>query len=365
MYNDVITGRQAVCILSVFLIGSAGITLGSRRAGAMSWLALLCGTAASLLLLWGLSWIIQKQQYRNLFELSRNCCGFVVGNTITVTLILYAILRGVCSVRAFCDMVSVTALPDTPVLFTALCVCAVAAILMKSGLHVTGKCSLVFIILIVLSVAATALLATANMDLTQLMVPAAPANVALDAIDYFTHPFCDAILVLCTFSRIKSGQNRWKLLLGGGALAAGVLLVSVIRDAAVLGSATFAALPYPSYYAVSVINVFDFIQRIEVLRTVTLLFGALVETGVCIYCACMGLSALCHRGFAKGLALPMGLLIAGLSALLFRNTAELTAFQTIFGWCAGSLTLLLTGILLLRLWVLQRKHRSKQIPVRR
>ena len=235
MYSDVISGRQAVCILSVFLIGSAGITLGSRRAGAMSWLALLCGTAAGLLLLWGLSWIIQKQQYRNLFELSRNCCGSVVGNTITVTLILYAILRGVCSVRAFCDMVSVTALPDTPVLFTALCVCAVAAILMKSGLHVTGKCSLVFIILIVLSVAATALLATANMDLTQLMVPAAPANVALDAIDYFTHPFCDAILVLCTFSRIKSGQNRWKLLLGGGALAAGVFALIVIENVEGMG----------------------------------------------------------------------------------------------------------------------------------
>ena len=127
------------------------------------------------------------------------------------------------------------------------------------------------------------------------------------------------MIFLGVISNISGPAHSKKVILGGIIIVTLVIGLSMLRDLVILGQNTIKVLQFPSYYALSAISLYDFLQRIEVVSTIKMLFCSIIETAVCIYCVCIGISRLCLVSFAKNIAIPIGLVFAGASQLFITD----------------------------------------------
>ncbi len=106
-------------------------------------------------------------------------------------------------------------------------------------------------------------------------------------------------------------------------ISAVVLLIIATRNVLVLGGDFAASLYFPSYTAVSLVNIGKFLQRIEVMVAVVFIFGGFVKISVCIYAATKGVARILQIDDYRPLVAPIGLLMMNLSCIIYDNIMEM------------------------------------------
>ena len=329
MFNDVLTSRQAVCLTVLFTIGTTIITFGAHNAAEDTWIPLTAAVLAALPLYWIYSRILALFNGRDFFEILSICFGSRAAKPVAFLFSLYALIRGVVALRQYTEITQITTLDSTPLLIVSLCVGLVCAFMMKKGLYILGKCSCLFFAILLLVSFSLSILSI-NVLNPENLSPVAVTPIGTLAflfLRFFCAPFGDGLILLAALSRIRQKRVKgWVLpaCAGGAGL---LLIVTMIRNILILGGPSFADLYFPSYTAVSIINLFDFLQRLEVLNSGVSLLNVVVQTSVCAYAVCKGCAFLTRVRDARLFALPVSLFIAVLSAVLFSGTAQLIGFE--------------------------------------
>lgn len=343
MNGDKLKTWQASCLLCVLLIGNLSGGYGHFKSVGLIWLSYAAAAVFGGLLAVVYAGIIETRRGRTLCDTVNALFCRPVYLTFTALFTLAAAVYCCFSLDLFTTMTGATSLRETPPLLVAMFISLIGAMLIKSGLSVAGKCSLVFLIIIAFITLFSFVFSVSEFEQSNLISLSAPSGIFSDALYFFCSSFCKTALFAGVVSNI-SGSAK-KAVLGGVFAAAAIVICSMIRDIAVLGSFVCRDVEYPPYYAMSAVNAFDFLQRTEALGTVVTFFCAVTECAVCLYCVCIGISRLAMVRCAKCLAVPTALLLSAISCAVGYSDiiSVFYGFSVVFGvFSVGSALVIFT-----------------------
>ncbi|WP_411675772.1 GerAB/ArcD/ProY family transporter [Caproicibacter sp.] len=327
MNKTEITGKQMSGTVAMFLIGSALVSSGSTSAKQDSWICILTAAILVIPILWVHSAILNLYPGRNYFYNVLRAMGRPAGTVVVALLTVYTLHLGALVLRIFSEFIHIINMKGTPIIAISSCIMAVIVYVMSNRLFVLSRIAKFVLPLLYLSVAMTILLSSKDMDLNNMLpiFETKPKDFWNGVLSSLALPYGEILVCAPMFGALDRKEKIFPTMLKGTLLALIVLFAAFLRNLLVLGySATVYA--FPSYGAVSVIQLGEFFTRIEVIIGINLLLAGFIKTGVLVFSSCAGMAQLFGLKDYEPLVAPVALLILTLAVLVHSNTVELFRF---------------------------------------
>jgi len=324
MQKDVLSSRQLICITALYIIGSSSVIGSSGIAKRDTWIAMLLAILAAVPLVLLYARISTLYPGQTLFDIIYTVFGGKLGWLVTLATTVYCFQLGTLVLRDFPEFVHTASLHKTPTIVFTLFLGLVCAYLAKLGVSSFGKAGILFSWIVGFIVVFTFLFLIPHMDVKHLrpVLSTSWDVIALNSGKLLSAPFGETVLLLCLFCNFKAGQSKKRSFLIGLLLGGAYLVISVLRNIMALGAENFSSLYFPSYSAVSTINIGDFLQRVEVMVAGHLLICDIMKISIAIYATCLGVVKLLKLEDYKKVVLPITLLMVPLSTMAFDNTMQ-------------------------------------------
>ena len=328
MNEGKISTRQAISICTMYFIGS-NLVLGiGAEAKRDVWIAamitFLC--AVPLMLLYGR--LMQVYPGKNLYDLQLDLFGAVFGRVTTLLYTWYALHLGAMVIRNFTEFIQIVSLFYQPQFTIGVTLGLLAIWCVRTGRVNLGRWAAFVFPIYISIIAILTLLTTPVWHFTNLLPTLKDgfSPIFKGVFNMAAFPFAEAILLPLILQPLrKNSQAQWVFIIALAISAFTLTLVSV-RNIMVLGIEFIQRIYYPSYATVTLINVGNFLDRIEVAVSLNFLAGGFVKIVVCLYAASLGLSKLLGFGDSKSFAVPVGVLMIVLSQFVFSSIMDTKEF---------------------------------------
>lgn len=336
MDKELITKRQALCTIMLFIFGSTVVMGGNSSAEQDSWLSLLLASVAIIPLVLIYARIIRLYPGSDLFAIFETLFGKIVGKVCVALMSWYALHLASLVLRNFSEFIQITSMPETPQLPLMIAMMLVTAYIAKSGIEALGRWSLVVLPVVILVVLFTTVSALPKMDFSNILPIMGHdfGTIAEGSFAIFTFPFAETVLFLGVAGAIKSTDSPYKIYIKAVLAGAAVLLIVVLRNLEILGSATMSTRYFPSYAAARIIEVGDFFSRIEGVISMNFLLTGVVKITLCLLVAAKGIARLFGIDNYRRLVMPVGILVTALCAIVYDNTMQMFSFLPIYEYYA-------------------------------
>lgn len=330
--NGKITGRQAVCTLVLFELGSSLVTGGSEKAGQDSWIAVCIGLAFTIPLVLLFSKLSAMAPGLDLFEMCEVAFGKIGGNIATLLFSVYSLHLSALVTKNFTEYIQVLTLPETPQPVIAICIGFLGWFGIRKGIEVVARNASFILPLTVFVVLALIGISVKFMDLGNLkpVLSHDMKTMLKSGFSSFVFPFAESVLFLSVFCNVEKNIPHQRLYLGGILPSGAILAALVASSTAVLGLSISQAMFFPAYEAVSVVRLGEFVSRVEVLVSGNFMIFGLVKFMVCVYVACRGFAHLTDWHNWPLLTAAAAAAATVTSQVLFQNTMQMFAFLDIY-----------------------------------
>ena len=359
-----LTRRQAVAILLLFNFGSSVVMGVSSGVAQDSWISLLLAAvyAVPVLLMYGR--IISLNPGEGLFDAAQRLLGKFFGKLVALLMAWYALHLGALVLRNFSEFIQISSLQETPQLpVAAIMMLTVCALAVKGG-KALGKWAVATAPVVLFIVLLTVILSL-NVMHTEHLLPVfehPPAEIAKDAFQIFSFPFAETVLFLGIADLIRPSDRPGGIYLWGLMCSGIVLMIVILRNLTVLGPAVVSVEYFPSYAAARIINLGDFLSRIEGSISVNFMLAGITKIALCVITASRGIASLFGVKDWKTLVLPTGLLSLMLSVIIYSNTMDMFSFVKVYPYYAIPFEIALPLILWIVSEVRARKTAGKALP---
>ncbi len=330
MNKEIITNKQGISIVILFIIGSAAVVSPGSEAKNDVWIAVLFALLMVLPAILIYSRILSIFPGKDLFDIFNEVFGKILGKIISLLFIWYAFHLGAMVMINFSEFIHVVSLPRTPQLIIVIFTGLISIWIVKAGIEVIGRWTgfLLPIIMFTLITVVILSLTQADIDNIKPILYNGFQPVIKSAYTVFSFPFAETVVFMMVFCSVKHKFRTYKVYtigLIGGAI---VLLVLGVRNILVLGVGTASTLYFPSYSAVSMIEMGTFFERIEITVAIVFLLSGIVKISICLYAVCNGIAKVFNFSSHRELTAPIGFLLMGLSCLIYRSTMEMFEWAT-------------------------------------
>ena len=321
MQKEQITDKEGICLLIVFVIGSSLIIGIGGEANNDAWIAGIMGFIMAIPMLLIFSRILSLFQGNDLFEILNITLGKVIGKIIAVIYIWYAFHLGSLVLRNFGEFINIVAMPETPMFVPLFCLGLVCIIAVKLGIEVLGRITTYFLPFLFFILVVVELLAIPQLHLNYIkpILGNGLSTVFQGGFSAFSFPFAETVLFLGVFGSLKTKKSPFKVYCWGTLISTFILIVTTIRNIAVLGN-MLGSFYFPSYAAVSRINIGDFIERIDVSVAFVYIFGVFIKGSICLLVACIGIGKVFNLKDYRSIVIQTGLLMIYFSYIVYDNS---------------------------------------------
>ncbi len=329
MEKNTLNFSQGVACLSLLLMGNSLVTGGDRSAGYDTWLVILAVTGVSLLL--GLMYVRIVNLYpgRGLFQILAHLFGPVAGRAFGLLFAVYFLHLSALTLADFTAYVSIVSLPTTPSLWVTFSLLLLCFSLAVKGVQVLGRVALLLLILTVCYFLGNLLLSYRYFQSEHIlpMLRRPPAAIAQGAFYLLALPFSDTAAFLALLPFVRRGASKGKLFALGLAIGGVIFAYTALRNALMLGESLFISNYFPSFLAASLIILGDYLQHIEMLVSIAMLFCVFIKTSVALVGVRLGLEALLPKAQPRWLLLLLAVGAAVGAHLLLPSPQALYAFR--------------------------------------
>lgn len=359
MKTNKISEVQIISIMILFIIGSTLVTGGCMKAQQNSWISLLIAFILSVPLVIMYSRIGRRAQQKDIFDLSYLFFGKIGGAIITAIFSIYSISLGILVINNFTEYIQVVALPETPKYINAIFIGLTAYLVLKLGIEILGRGSAFMAPVVIATIILTTILSVNDIDISNIKPILIWNNKEILSCTFsmITFPFGETVLFISIFPTVKSKTNPTKLYLIALLISAILLEMVMLRNIMVLGLPLAETLYFPSYSAVSIIDIGTFLSRIEVLVSVNFIVLGLAKVTVCLYVGCKGIAKLFNFSNYKSTLLPTAIIMIVVSGLIFENTIQMFKFIDIYKYYAPVFQMLIPVVILVILEIKTRKNK--------
>ena len=318
-----IIDKEAICLITLFILGSTLITGISSNAKNDAWISVIIGMVFSVPMFLIYSRIISIIPDKGLFEILIMILGKYLGKFVSVLYVWYAFHLGALVIRDFAEFVSTVTMPETPMLVVMMSLIFVCIIAVKLGIEAIGRMTTYFMIIII-----TILLMVQVFAIPQLRIENIKpilrdiAPVLQGGFSAFTFPFAETVVAMGIFSSLETKRSPYKIYFSGLIFAGTIITILTLRNIAILGG-LLDNLYFPSHVAVSQIRIGYFLQRMEVTVAFAFTITTLIKVTVCLLAVCKGIACVFNLKEYKSITIQTGILMTFLSYILHDNVAEM------------------------------------------
>lgn len=325
MAKEVISDKQGISLVILFIMGSTLVLGTGAEAGKDSWLAILVAAALACPVVLMYSRLLALFPGKDLFYVSEQVLGRILGKGISLLYIWFAFHLGALVIRNFGEFINTVSLPETPKIIpmaglVLLCLWAV-----KSGIEVLGRWGeLGFIVLSALIFLTIGLLIP-QMDWrnVQPFLQKGFKPIVKGALAVFTFPFAETAVFAGVFSTLQRKKSIYRVYLWGLLLGAAVVWATAFTEILVLGEGEYTSIFFPAHNTVRRINIRNFIQRLEIIPAIAFLGGGFIKVSICLFSACYGIASVCSYEDYRFVAGPVALLMLNLSHWIYDSAMEM------------------------------------------
>lgn len=324
MQKEQITDKEAICLFIIFIIGSSLIIGLAKGAKNDAWIAVIAGIIMAVPVLLVFCRIMSIYQGKDLFDILDITLGKVFGKIVAAIYILYAFHLGALVIRNFGEFINTIALPETPMLVPMLCIGILCIISARLGIEVMGRLTTYFIPFLIFILVTVQLLAIPQIKLDYLkpILGNGLSPVLEGGFSSFSFPFAESVLLMGVFPSLKTKKSSYRVFFWGMLIVSILIIAVTIRNIGVLGSAQ-ESFYFPSYAAVSMINIGDFLQRIEVTVSIVFVFGVLIKGSICLLAASKGIAKMFKLQDYRSIVIQTGLLMIFFAYTVYDNIVEM------------------------------------------
>ena len=352
-----LTRRQAIAILLMFNFGSSVVMGVSTGVAQDSWISLILAVvyAVPVLLMYGR--IIALNPGEGLFDAAQRLLGKFFGKLATLIMSWYALHLGALVLRNFSEFIQVTALQETPQLAVASIMTLIVCMLAGMGGKALGKWAIATAPVVLFIVILTVVLSLNVMTLQHVLplFEHSPAAIAKDAFQAFSFPFAETVLFLGIADLIRPSDRPTGIYMSSLFISGFVLLIIILRNLVVLGAAVVSVEYFPSYTAARIIDLGEFLSRIEGSISVNFILAGVTKIALCLITASRGIASLFGVKEWRSLVLPTGLLALMLSIIIYNNTMDMFSFVVVYPYYAIPFEILVP----LALWIASEVNARK------
>jgi len=324
MQKERITDKQAICLFISFIIGSTLILGIGGEAENDAWLATIAGIIMAVPMLLIYSRMLALFPGKGLFDILNITLGNLMGKVIALLYIMYVFHVGALVLRNFGEFINTVAMPETPIFVPLICMGFLSIIAVRLGIEVLGRTATYFLPIIFFILLIVQMLAIPQLNLNYLkpvlgngLVPVLKSGFAA-----FSFPFAETVVFIGVYGSLKTQKSPSKVYFLGILISSIIVIITTIRNVGVLGN-TLGNFYFPSYEAVSRINIGDSIERIEVTVATVFIYGVFIKSSICLLVACKGIGKVFRLKNYRSIVIQMGLIMVYFSYIVFDNCMEM------------------------------------------
>jgi spore germination protein KB len=324
MKDEVISERQGVILIILFIIGSSFLIGSGGQSKQAAWLAVIVAISWSTILLLMFSRILSLYPGKDLFDILQILMGKFIGKIISILMIWFAFHLGTLVIRNLSEFTNTLVLPDTPVIVPMLFFIILLIWSLKEGIEVLGRWSEFFIWIVILAFLIITVFSISLMDISRLkpILINGIKPILKGAFSSFSFPFGETVVFTMVFSNISKVKSYKKTFILGLLIGGGLIFLATLRNILVLGSETISRTYFPSTLAISLIHLGELLQRLEMTVAIIFLVCVFVKISICIFAVCNGISKVFGFNDYKFIATPVVLLMLNFSFFIYKSTME-------------------------------------------
>lgn len=325
MQKEQISNKEAICLIIIFVIGSSLIIGVGGDSKNDAWLAGIVGLIMSMPMLLVYARILSLFQGKDLFDILNISLGKVIGRVVGSIYIWYAFHLGALVLRNFGEFVNTVSLPETPMFVPILSLGLVCIIAVRLGIEVLGRITTYFIPVVFFILLVVQLLSIAQFQIHYLkpILGEGFMPVLKGGFSTFSFPFAETVLFLGLFSSLQTRKSPFKVYFWGILISSTLIIIITIRNIGVLGN-MLGSFYFPSYQAVSRINIGDFLQRIEVTVSFVFVVGVFIKSSICLLVACKGIGKMFNLKDYRSIVIHTGLLMIYFAYIVYDDTMTMS-----------------------------------------
>lgn len=328
MSKEIIPAGQSISIVILFIIGSSLFMGVAGQSGNSSWIALLLAIALAVPLMLMYARFHVLFPGKDLFDMLILVFGGLFGRILSCLYIWYSLHLGALVLRNFGEFSATVALTETPMIAPMLCIGLLCIWVVKAGLEVLGRSSKFLLLFSIIVIIIVQILSIPRFDYRHLkpLLDNGWPVIFSDMMGSFTFPFAEIVIFLGAFTVLPNKGSAKRVLLSGMLLAGWIILAVSVRNLLVLGPDILSSLYFPSYVAVSRINIGDFLTRIEGSSAIVFVTASFVKVSLCLYVTCNGVAKVFKLKSYRSVVLQMGLIMVYLSKFIYKDIMEMQYF---------------------------------------
>lgn len=363
MDKEIISNKQGVCIISMFIIGSFIVIGTGSEAKQDVWIAILFALLMSLPMLFIYSKLLMLYPGKDIYDILIDVFGNWAGKIIALFFIWYSFHLGALVLKNFSGFVNVISFPETPQSVILIFMGLLCIWMVKEGIEVLGRwSSFIFPIILATMVFTVALALTiANLSNLKPILYNGIKPILISSFSIFSFPFAEAVVFTAVLNKLQNEKLIYKVLFKSILISSLIMVAISIRNILVLGSSLASDLYFPSYLAVRNINIGDFLQRFEVIVAIVFIFGGLVKISICLYATSLGISKILNIKNYRYLVVPIAFLMMYLASIIYKNIMEMFEWVKIYPYYAIPFQIILPIIILIAAKIkIKVKSKKKQ-----
>ncbi len=348
--------RHTMVLITLFLFGSS-IVIGININATVeqdSWICLILSFLFIIPQVLILARLIKIFPGKNIYEIFDILFGKIVGKLFSFIFVLHVLYFGTVILRNFTEFVEITTLSETPMIPIMIPLIITTIYLAKSGMNTLGRWGNVILLVLSITVSATVFLGIPAFNVQNLQpVWGHPSkSIFISAFGIFMIPFAELIVIMGMADELKIKNKEKSVFLLGTTIAGIILLTLIVRNIMVLGVPMLKNSFFASYQTARILQLGDFLTRIEGVITINLILGGMTKGTVFLISISKGVAHLTGNKNYKSLIVPLAIVALGICPFLFEDVVDMFKFPSLF----EVYTIPVQVILPIVLWILAEVH---------
>lgn len=313
------------------------------------WLSSLLFLPLQLLLALPIYLLWKRFPNQSIIQYSQRIAGRF-GKLIGFLFIWYLLQNTAISLAQFSLLFTSVIMPETPCLFFDLTLVFTCSYALRKGLEVIGRLSEFLTPIILISITLVFILLVKDMNFKQL-TPVMEKGIfpIFQGGLIYTAGTVEVLGLAMLLPYLNNSQNVKKVFVYSFALVSLFTIIISLPILTIFGLEERRTLTFPFYEVIRLVNVANFIERVESVHMAIWILGIFLKISFQYYLIVLGLSQLLNLKDLKPLVLPIGSITIPLSHLMAPSLVELQAFTSyeIFFFYSHFFLFLLPTLLLL------------------
>lgn len=328
MRSEGITTRQTVYLFVLFLLGNTIVLEVNFDSKQDTWIAVIAGFLLSVAMLLIYSRTLKLFPGKNFYEIAELIFGRVGSKIFIIPMVWYSLHLASIVVCNFQEYIELVELPSTPRGVIVIPIMIVSIVIAKSKYNVLGRWGTAALVLVVSIFLISIILSLNKLQPSNLLpVLSRPFDTILNSgYKILAFPLAETVVFMTMFDMTKKNVSPHKAYIIGISIGCLLIILIVIRNLMLLGSYVMEHEYYPSYTALRIISISNFLSRIEGFISTNFILAGVTKIAICMISSAKGLAKIVNIKSYTGLIVPVGFFVLFLSFTSFNKATQMFVF---------------------------------------